>query len=146
MWNKPITDNISAERTETTTESTNEGAEICTEVTPEMATEGEGNAAENAFHSSSELMEGISETQEEDGTDHTIRIEQEVKESTYEFNTGGETAMETVNPKVRIGSHGEMVGQFGTAGRYSGIQGTDCYRHPGDVTKNPREIQSAPRR
>ena len=42
-------------------------------------------------------MEGISETQEEDGTDHTIQIEQEVKEGTYKFNTGEEAAMEVVS-------------------------------------------------
>ena len=97
MWNTPITDNIAGERTEAAAESAAEGAEISTEVTPEMVAEGEGNTAENVFHSASEFMEGISETQEEDGTDHTIRIEQEAKESTYEFNTGGEAAMEAVS-------------------------------------------------
>ena len=64
MQNTPIADNIAVERTETATESAAEGAEIFTEVTPEMVAEGEGNAGENAFHSVSEFMEGISETQE----------------------------------------------------------------------------------
>ena len=36
MWNTPISDNIPGERTETSTESDAEGAEIFTEVTPEM--------------------------------------------------------------------------------------------------------------
>ena len=101
IQNTPIADNIAVERTETAAESAAEGSEIFTEVTPEMVDEGEGNEAENAlnnaFHSASEFMEGISETQEEDSTDQTIRIEQEAKESTYEFNTGGEAAMEAVS-------------------------------------------------
>ena len=50
MRNTPITDNISGERTETAEESAAEGVEFFTEVTPEMVTEGEGNASENAFH------------------------------------------------------------------------------------------------
>ena len=88
-----------------------EGAEIFTEVTAEMVAEGEGNAAENAFHSVSEFMEGISETQEEDSTDQTIRIEQEAKESTYEFNTGGEAAMEAVSqiPKSELETMGRWL-------------------------------------
>ena len=74
MQKTRIADNIAGERTKTTTESAAEGAEIFTETTPEMVAEAEGNAVENEFHSVSEFMEGISETQEEDGTDHTIRI------------------------------------------------------------------------
>ena len=54
-----------------------------------MVAEADGNAAENAFHTVSEFMEGITETQEVDGTDRTIRIEQEAKEGAYEFNAGG---------------------------------------------------------
>ena len=73
-----------------------------------MVAEGEGNTTENVFHSASEFMEGISETQEEDGTDHTIRIEQETKESAHEFNTGGEAAIETVSqiPKPKLEAMG----------------------------------------
>ena len=63
MQNTPIADNIAGERTEAAAESAAEGAEIFTEVTPEMVAEGEGNAAENAFHSVSAFIEGISETQ-----------------------------------------------------------------------------------
>jgi hypothetical protein len=97
MQNTPIADNIARERTEAAAESAAEGAEIFTEVTTEMVAEEEGNAAENALHSASEFMEGISDTQEEDGTDHTIRIEEEAKEGTYEFNTGEEAVMEAVS-------------------------------------------------
>ena len=57
IQNTPIADNIAVERTEAEAESAAEGAEIFTEVTPEMVTEGEGNAAENAFQSASEFME-----------------------------------------------------------------------------------------
>ena len=66
---------------------------------------------ENEFHSTSEFMEGISETQEEDGTDHTIRIEQETKEGAYEFNTGEEAVMETVNriPKSEFETMGKWI-------------------------------------
>ena len=115
MRNTPIADNIAVERTETAAESAAEGSEIFTEVTPEMVAEGEGNEAENAlnnaFHSASEFMEGISETQEEDSTDQTIRIEQEAKESTYEFNTGGEAAMEAVSqiPKSELETMGRWL-------------------------------------
>ena len=111
MRNTPITDNITGERTEAAPESATEGAEFFTEVSPEMVAEGEGNTAENAFHSVSEFMEGISETQEEHGTDHTIRIEQEAKVSVYEFNTGGESAMEAVSqiPKSELEAMGRWL-------------------------------------
>ena len=104
MQKTQIDDNIVGERTEAAVESAAERAENFTEATPEMVSEGEGNASENAFHSVSEFIEGISETQEEDGTDHTIRSEQEVKEGDYEFNTGEETTMEAVNqiPKSEL--------------------------------------------
>ena len=76
-----------------------------------MVAEREGNATENAFHSASEFMEEITGTQEEDGTDHTIRIEQETKEGAYEFNTGGEVTMETVNqiPKSEFEAIGKWI-------------------------------------
>ena len=111
MRNAPIAHNIAGKGTEAVAESTAEAAEIFTEVTPEMVAEEEGNAAENAFHSASEFMEGISETQEEDGTDHTIRVEQETKESAHEFNTGGEAAMEAVSqiPKSELEAMGRWL-------------------------------------
>ena len=80
-------------------------------------------------------MEGVGVTLEEDGTDHTFRIEQEAKEGRRDGNGGCQS-----NPKVRIGSHGEMVDQLDKTGRYP-----DCCRHPGDETQNPGGIQSAPR-
>ena len=106
IQNTPIPDNITGERTESASESAVEGTENFTETTPEMVTEGEGNSTENTFHSVSEFIEGIRETQEGDGTDHTIRIEQETKEEAYEFNTGGETIMKSVNriPKSELES------------------------------------------
>ena len=64
MRNTPIADNIAGERTEAAAESAAEGAEIFTEVTPEMVAEGEGNAAENALHSASEFMEAVSQIPE----------------------------------------------------------------------------------
>ena len=111
MRNAPIAHNIAGKRTEAVAESTAEAAEIFTEVTPEMVAEEEGNAAENAFHSASEFMEGISETQEEDGTDHTIQIEQEVKEDAYKFNKGEETVMESVSqiPKSELENMGRWL-------------------------------------
>jgi hypothetical protein len=111
MQNTPIADNITGERTEEAAESAAEGAENFTEATPEMVAEGEGNAARNAFHSASEFIEGIIGTQGEDDTDHTIRIEQEAKEGAYEFNTGGEEAMEAVNriPKSELEAMGRCI-------------------------------------
>jgi hypothetical protein len=89
IQNSPIADSIAGEKTEAADGSAAEGAENLTKATPEMVAEADGNAAENAFHTVSEFMEGITETQEVDGTDRTIRIEQEAKEGAYEFNAGG---------------------------------------------------------
>ena len=108
MHNTPIADNIAGERTEAAAESAAEGAEIFTEATPEVVAEGDANASENAFHSVSDFIEGICRTQEGGGTDHTIRIEQEARKGAYEFNAGGEAAMEAVNriPKSELEAMG----------------------------------------
>ena len=49
--------------------------------------------------------------QEEDGTDHTIQIEQEVKEDAYKFNKGEETVMESVSqiPKSELENMGRWL-------------------------------------
>ena len=68
-----------------------------------MVAKGEGNAAENAFHSASKFMEGISEMQEE--------IEQKAKQGTYKFNKGEEAAMEAVSqvPKSELEAMGRWL-------------------------------------
>ena len=84
----------------------------------------------------------FTETQEEDGTDHNIRIEQETKEGADEFNTGGEAAMEVVNriPKSELEDTGRWIINL------TQKDGIVCCRYPGDKTQNPGEIQSVPRR
>ena len=63
------------------------------------------------MHSNQRPSSWKSETQEEDGTDHTIRIEQEGKESAHEFKNGEESAMETVIkvPKSELETMGRWL-------------------------------------